>query len=583
MKYDYGLKPLIFWCQKVLPLIYDESLSYEELLCKVVAYLNNCIEAINGLPEYIQSLLTDEHLKEIFSEVVDELREQIARANEGTNTTASYNRNKDELVWLNGKLAVMTRNILAGDRYVEEVDPDDDITGNFVYTSIEIELNKVKDALATAVSGLNSAIDEETTARRNADRQLDDSIIEEATAREHADRQLGIDISTETTAREDADIQLTNAVSKLNLFELPINHGAIGDGFTDDTQAIQNTIDAASSSGKTVLLNGNYSVSKITIPSGIKITGAFTQANRENLIVSDCIEISYGQIPTAISNLYIKGTNASDYLIKVYAESVTITNCSINASGGCVLNYGSLNKFIGNSITCNGDFAFKLDISEHLNINTIITNNIIAGTGSLLTCTSNNPAIRPEGILFANNNSMCTGGYCIHLEAAYHISILNNTLDQIGRHALTFNPTQGIESVIFSDNYIGITDPDFFAIGGLLPQNSPIIHNMIISNNNFFGCSCMAYLNGYYQSVIIDGNNFESNSASGYPGLYCENTAYLRVTNNRIFKSVAGATAVALDGLNIGHLILSNNIFLGAKTVTNYDVNHLTDSGNLSV
>ena len=36
-----------FWCQKVLPLVYDESLSYYELLCKVVEYLNNTIAAVN--------------------------------------------------------------------------------------------------------------------------------------------------------------------------------------------------------------------------------------------------------------------------------------------------------------------------------------------------------------------------------------------------------------------------------------------------------------------------------------------------------------------------------------------------------
>lgn len=36
-----------FWCQKVLPLVYDDSLSYYELLCNVVTYLNNTIQAVN--------------------------------------------------------------------------------------------------------------------------------------------------------------------------------------------------------------------------------------------------------------------------------------------------------------------------------------------------------------------------------------------------------------------------------------------------------------------------------------------------------------------------------------------------------
>lgn len=38
-----------FWCQKVLPLVYDDSLSYYELLCKVVNYLNNVIQNVDNL------------------------------------------------------------------------------------------------------------------------------------------------------------------------------------------------------------------------------------------------------------------------------------------------------------------------------------------------------------------------------------------------------------------------------------------------------------------------------------------------------------------------------------------------------
>ncbi len=34
-----------FWCQKVLPLVYDNSLSYYEVLCKVVKYINDLIDS----------------------------------------------------------------------------------------------------------------------------------------------------------------------------------------------------------------------------------------------------------------------------------------------------------------------------------------------------------------------------------------------------------------------------------------------------------------------------------------------------------------------------------------------------------
>ena len=45
------LKPFRFWCQKVLPLVYDDSLSYYELLCKVVDFLNKTMEDVETLED----------------------------------------------------------------------------------------------------------------------------------------------------------------------------------------------------------------------------------------------------------------------------------------------------------------------------------------------------------------------------------------------------------------------------------------------------------------------------------------------------------------------------------------------------
>lgn len=50
------IQKMKFWCQKVLPLVYDDSLSYYELLCKVVDYLNNVIEKSNDIGDKITEL-----------------------------------------------------------------------------------------------------------------------------------------------------------------------------------------------------------------------------------------------------------------------------------------------------------------------------------------------------------------------------------------------------------------------------------------------------------------------------------------------------------------------------------------------
>lgn len=54
---DYKpLTPFRYWCQKVMPLVYDDSLSYYELLCKVVDYLNKTMEDVDTLHGDVNSL-----------------------------------------------------------------------------------------------------------------------------------------------------------------------------------------------------------------------------------------------------------------------------------------------------------------------------------------------------------------------------------------------------------------------------------------------------------------------------------------------------------------------------------------------
>ena len=45
-----------FWCYKVLPLVYDDSLSYYELLCKVVGKLNEVIEKYASFDDVVAEI-----------------------------------------------------------------------------------------------------------------------------------------------------------------------------------------------------------------------------------------------------------------------------------------------------------------------------------------------------------------------------------------------------------------------------------------------------------------------------------------------------------------------------------------------
>lgn len=68
------LKPFKTWCIQILPTIFDESMSYYEVLCKVIKILNNSLEDINILKEEIEN--TNSALDE-FKEGVESQFEEL--------------------------------------------------------------------------------------------------------------------------------------------------------------------------------------------------------------------------------------------------------------------------------------------------------------------------------------------------------------------------------------------------------------------------------------------------------------------------------------------------------------------------
>ena len=62
-----------FFCQKVLPLVYDTELSYYEVLCKTVDYLNKTMETVNDVSDEF------EELRNSFNELKNYVDTEIAK------------------------------------------------------------------------------------------------------------------------------------------------------------------------------------------------------------------------------------------------------------------------------------------------------------------------------------------------------------------------------------------------------------------------------------------------------------------------------------------------------------------------
>lgn len=61
----HPVTPLRFWVQKVLPLVYDDSLSYYELLNKVIDKLNEVINYVDDDIENVIKEIVNEYLFDI--------------------------------------------------------------------------------------------------------------------------------------------------------------------------------------------------------------------------------------------------------------------------------------------------------------------------------------------------------------------------------------------------------------------------------------------------------------------------------------------------------------------------------------
>lgn len=215
------------------PIVWDITSQYETNTV-VLDSSGNAYLSVQPVPAGV-ALDREEYWTKIgnFSALWDSVRSAITPYDEQHSKTASIDHKAGDWVWLENDLLLITKNITAGDKYVE---------GS----------NCQKTNLHDLFTVLSEDLKGEITARENADRTLDGKITAEAQARAAADEKLTDDIAK------------TGSITNFKAF------GAVGDGVADDTQAIKDCLAYAAENKKAIM--GNFGTYKIT--DTIDINGA---------------------------------------------------------------------------------------------------------------------------------------------------------------------------------------------------------------------------------------------------------------------------------------------------------------------
>ena len=177
-----NLTKLRYWTFKILPLVYDDSLSYYEVLTKVAAKINELVDSNNAMPQAITNEITkqlnDSYATNISNKIdnavnavtenansqIDKLANEVyaklitaIATDEGTNTFTKDAKSGGELIFLNGIIYKVTAVMPAGTHYI--------IGTNIVPVDISKELKDIKE---TYLSSNNEHWNERSANNYNA-------------------------------------------------------------------------------------------------------------------------------------------------------------------------------------------------------------------------------------------------------------------------------------------------------------------------------------------------------------------------------------------------------------------------------
>lgn len=376
------------------------------------------------------------------------------------------------------------------------------------------------------------------------------------------------------------------------------DYGAVGDGTTDDTEAIRSAIAYASSlnvgndgNSRPVVFfpHGRYRVtSTITINSNFLILKGLGGRNStiEGIDLSGPMFDVISDYGNRFINLFLRNASASASrtLSLSRGEVHIVENCTLqNVTGNSenLLYYQGANvkvrncSFENNEATAYCIRAFSS--ASQININTDIIGNYFGGVGRGLLVDTEGVTHRPEGIKVNSNTFLLTTSEQITLASVLYIDISNNIIDVAnGININIVSALSGVDGVIITNNYFGNT-PEFGQAVNV--ENTTVRALNINVSNNFFGTTGYAVRSGQSTDGLkIKGNTFANVRQSSVTANQSKNV----IISDNIDNTVTFSLDIS-DGTEGGPFLISNNIFKGAQNVVRTSGDKFLISNNIGI
>lgn len=350
------------------PIIWDITNQYETNTV-VLDNSGNAYLSVQPVPAGV-SLDREEYWTKIgnFSALWDSVRSAITPYDEQHNTTASVDHKAGDWVWMENDLLLITKNISAGDKYID---------------GSNCKKTNVHDLFTT----ISSTLQDEITARKSGDKTLDDKITAEAEARAEADATLKEELK---------------AAENIVFFE---KHGAMGDGVTDDTTAIKAAVADAENTGKilaslakTYLVTDTIAIDCHKVKN-VNITGTIKASFKDKTILK-LYTSEPDDITNAVINCKVDGTNGfggyqfpaedEEFNFPIFAMkgieildiNRSVINCSArNCTAGIVLTNSSAHGVVFNTINIGDVYNCVVSLSLEPANNGWVNSNTFVGGG----------------------------------------------------------------------------------------------------------------------------------------------------------------------------------------------------------